>query len=431
MKNNSIKLALESKKIRLVDINRIDDAKLAINLLHTNDDANFALCKKYKDSKFSQWMLNKNELMHKISNVLELEDVYFSLNSFCSVRRRIRDLYSLNGFIVDLDYYKCAELANKNVEYVIDFLRQKGLFDKLEPSHFIYSGNGMYIVYLIENAHAKSCLKIWKKIMNILYTMFEQYGADNRSLDASHVFRLPGTVNTKTGNISRFIYNSDKDFKFEQQKEEIKRYTLTEIADALLPQLPYSREEYKRIKAERKAAAEKKLAERNNSSNNSSNNSNKVKHIYNLYTLNLNRMKDLADLVNMRHGYCRKNGVLSAEGSREYILFLYRYFNILCFHNIEKSLNDTLELNKKFAEQLSDDEVILSTKNVVDQHEKWQEAYKLYNQIPQNEKPKIGFFFHRYCYTFKNSTIIQQLEITKEEMQKLRTIKTFNILTTA
>lgn len=422
VKHNVVKAALEKNTIKLINAKRVDDAALMINLLQTKDDSRFAICKKCKiDDKvyFSQWIVDNWELTpSKLSNIIDLNDVYISINSLRGYNRKTKNLYSLNGFVVDLDYYKVSELKEKKPEEVIAFLRSKKLFNKLEPSFFVYSGNGLYIVYLLKNA-SPACAKIWKKIMDALFKIFEQYGADKRSRDIVHVFRLAGTKNSKTGNIARFIYNSTKEFRFEQEKEPIRRYTIADMAGILLPALPYTKEEWLKIKKDKKKKKVDKAKQ--NQKNNSGNK--KIRYIQNLYTLNLNRMLDLETLVDIRNGYCKKNGKLDTEGNREYICLLYRYFNLLCFGDIEKSLQNTLKLNKKFIEPLSDDEVELYTNNVVENYKGWQEAYKLYNAMPEAERPKIGIFFYKYCYTFKNSTIIAELEITKEEMQSLRTIK--------
>lgn len=431
-KNNPVKAALESNTIKLVNSWRIADAELMINLFQTQSNSRFAVCKKYLENekpKFSQWILEKEQLLPKLSNVISEDDTYFSINSVQGVRRRVKDLFRLNGFIIDLDYYKCAALKGKTPEDVIAFLREKGFFDKIEPSFFIYSGNGMYIAYLIKNA-SPACLGLWKRIMQELFTMFAPYGADPRSRDAVHVFRLCGTRNSKTGNLCKFIFNSNQEFRFEQEKEPVRRYTLAYMAEILLPELPYTKEEWLKIKAEKKAAREARAAEKKAKKEAQAkikkqmNTTNKVIHLKNLYTLNFNRMLDLETLVTIRNGYCRKNGVTDIEGNREYILFLYRYCNLLCFRDVDKSLKDTLQLNKKFVQPMDTDEVIQATSNVIEQYKSWQKAYTMYNEMPEAERPnKIGTFFHKYCYTFKNSTIIQELEITAEEMQSMNTIK--------
>ncbi len=87
------------------------------------------------------------------------------------------------------------------------------------------------------------------------------------------------------------------------------------------------------------------------------------------------------------------------KGHRELILFLYRYYLCYFTEDVEKSLNDTLELNGMFKQPLSENEVIRATKS----------AEKVYKD--QNKD-----------YKYKNETLINLLEISDEEQKEMITI---------
>uniref|UniRef100_UPI0022E670ED DNA-binding response regulator n=1 Tax=Clostridium perfringens TaxID=1502 RepID=UPI0022E670ED len=80
------------------------------------------------------------------------------------------------------------------------------------------------------------------------------------------------------------------------------------------------------------------------------------------------------------------------------ILFLYRYYLCSFTEDVEKALNDVLELNSMFRQALSEREVIRATRS----------AERCY--LDKNKQ-----------YKYKNETLIELLEITEEE-QKYMTI---------
>ncbi|MCA4989463.1 DNA-binding response regulator, partial [Clostridioides difficile] len=141
-------------------------------------------------------------------------------------------------------------------------------------------------------------------------------------------------------------------------------YTLREIQENYLPEL---KEKRKKSKGRPK----------------------KVVSLFNEYSLYHARFNDLIKVCELR-GY-------SMEGCREITLFLYRYFTCCFMEDEVRALECTLELNKQFTKPLMEYEVVKHTKSA-------ETAYK-------GKK-----------YKFKNSTLIDLLEITEEEQKYLRTI---------
>ena len=76
------------------------------------------------------------------------------------------------------------------------------------------------------------------------------------------------------------------------------------------------------------------------------------------------------------------------------LLFLYRYYLCSFTEDIEKALNDALELNSMFRQTLSEREVIRATRS----------AERCY--LDKNKQ-----------YKYKNETLIELLEITEEEQK--------------
>ncbi|RRG74227.1 DNA-binding response regulator, partial [Clostridioides difficile] len=115
----------------------------------------------------------------------------------------------------------------------------------------------------------------------------------------------------------------------------------------------------------------------------------KVISLFNEYSLYHARLNDLIKICELRN--------YDMEGCREVTLFLYRYFTCCFMEDEGQALECTLELNKQFVKPLRYNEVVKHTKSA-------ETAYK-------GKK-----------YKFKNSTLIDLLEITEEEQKYLKTI---------
>ena len=230
--------------------------------------------------------------------------------------------------------------------------------------------------------------------MREIQEALKPYGADPGAVEAAHFLRLPGSNNTKSGNIAKII------------KEDIvfnpKRYTLKELSELILDVLPYSKAEWQEIKKKkRKTKKEKKSC--------------KVTSIFNIHSLNFARMQDIQTLIELRKGNC--------IGTRERMLFLYRYW-ANCYHKCdETALSEILRLNDMFKEPLSESEVVNATKNAAEAASLWEK--KLNEYLALDEKPSVKKFFYDNksgAYIYSNKKLILDLKIEQEEMKSLRTI---------
>ena len=103
------------------------------------------------------------------------------------------------------------------------------------------------------------------------------------------------------------------------------------------------------------------------------------------------RIQDLAKICELRS--------YDVKGHRELILFLYRYYLCYFTEDTEKALQDTLELNSEFISPLPEREVIRATRSA--------------ETVFKNKDKQ---------YKYKNTTLIDLLEITEEEQMHLLTI---------
>ena len=117
----------------------------------------------------------------------------------------------------------------------------------------------------------------------------------------------------------------------------------------------------------------------------------KVLFVHRERSLYYARLQDLIKLCELRE--------YNLKGHRELILFLYRYYLCYFTEDIEKSLNDTLELNNMFRQPLSQNEVRNATKSA--------------ETVFKNQSKD---------YKYKNETLINLLEISNEEQKEMKTI---------
>lgn len=398
-KHNLIKRCDERKVVHLVQAIRAEDAEIELKLLHNNGFVVLAVAEPVGKSDkciWHQWAYTKEEIDNLlIQNILGTEySTYISMNSFKSPRRLISNLYSLNAFWSDIDYYKKDAYKDKSYLEMIEIISRCDLMQKIPPSLWIYSGNGIYPIWLLEDAYAKACLPIWNLIMETIHKELECYGADPSSVEPSRVLRLAGSNNPKTENKAKIVKDI---FSFKSPK----RYTINEISAIILPDLEHTKEEWQKIKIKkRKSKKEKKAC--------------KVKSLYNIHTLNYARMEDIQKLIELRNGDCK--------GTRELMVFLYRYWGNCYFKDKETALKEALNLNAMFKEPLSEDEVINATKSAEDAALIWEEKFESYLKL--EKKPKISSYFKNTgCYVYNNKKLIELLQITQEEMESpLRTI---------
>ena len=294
---------------------------------------------------YNQWHYKYAELKDLDMNG---ENIYITLNTFYKPCRRLENIKELNTLFIDLDYYK----TDKTKDQVLMDL-EKNYFNQSIPipNYVIDSGRGMYLIWLI-NAVPSQALPLWKAVQDHLYKQLKCFGADRQALDATRILRVPGSINSK----SKTVVNILDEYEYV--------YDLREIQNGFLPELkPY----------------EKKKGRPS-----------KINYIYRERSLYYGRIQDIIKLCELRE--------YDLKGHRELILFLYRYYLCSFTEDIEKALNDVLELNSMFRQALSEREVIRATRS----------AERCY--LDKNKQ-----------YKYKNETLIELLEITEEE-QKYMTI---------
>ena len=298
------------------------------------------------ENGYSQWHYKYAEL--KEVN-LTGENIYITLNTFFNPYRRLECIKELNALFIDLDYYK-----TKFTKEQIIMNLEGNYFNKIIPAtnYILDSGRGLALVWLINKVPSKA-LPLWKAIEEYLYNQLKEFGADRQALDATRILRVPGSINSKSKTVVSIIDEYDY------------IYDLREIQKEFLPELKPKEKKKGRLK--------------------------KINYIYRERSLYYARIQDITKLCELRE--------YDLRGHREVILFLYRYYLCSFTEDVQKALEDVLELNSMFIYPLKENEVIRATRS----------AEKCY--LDKNKE-----------YKYKNDTLIEILEITEDEEIQMRTI---------
>lgn len=295
---------------------------------------------------YSQWHYKYAELKE-----LDLtgENIYITLNTFFKPCRRLECIKELNCAYIDLDYYK-----TKYTKEQIIMNLEADYFNKIIPAtnYILDSGRGLALIWLINKVPSKA-LPLWKAVQEYLYKQLKEFGADRQALDATRILRVPGSINSKSKTVVSIIDEYDY------------IYDLREIQKEFLPELK---------PVEKKKGRPKK-----------------INYIYRERSLYYARIQDITKLCELRE--------YDLRGHREIILFLYRYYLCSFTEDVQKALEDVLELNSMFILPLKENEVIRATRS----------AEKCY--LDKNKE-----------YKYKNETLIGLLEITEDEEKYMTTI---------
>lgn len=345
---------------------------------------------------------NKILPVERLKNVSGAQpvDTFMSMNPLqiknnC-IRRDKEHVSRLKWLYVDLDYYH-GYYKGFTSQQILGILELDYFEKKIPvPTYVINSGRGMYLLWRVDE-HIKAYPR-WARMQKYLCEQLAEFGADHKvATDSSRVLRQIGSINSKSGTSVHIMQYQDVKYSLSNLMREYvtdpapsdKMVTyarnIAQVLDIALPDMN-NREEVKKYIRDNKEPANLFLQMQRVKDRKKQKKS-KIHYMGTEYSLLLARIKDIETLL---FRYRDKEG-----GYREYILFLYRYWQLCLLEDKEKSLEATLELNNRLKHPLGELEVKTATKSA----EKYYEAGKIFR-----------------C---TNTYVIDALEITAEEMENL------------
>ena len=326
-------------------------------------------------------------------------DTWISQAEFWAPTRRLLHFMRVGLLFVDLDTYKLPEFAGLSAEAQLEHLLRLCEAQGLpEPSLVVFSGRGLQAKWLLDGGLPARALPRWTLVQHELGRRLAAFGADANALDASRVLRLVQTVNSKSGEIVRVIYQTGVRYDFDQ------------LADALLPLTRAQLQELRQERAQRAADPEyqKRSATRTKG------------HLTAIDTgalgqlrpfigaqLAWDRLADLRTLARLR-GWTQG----APDGSRDLAVFIGASFLAQAVPNVPRFYDELRVLGREFAPHWSFRDINASASAVVARMKR----------MAKGETVEYAGVQVDPRYRWRNDTLIQRFGITPDEERRLMTI---------
>ncbi len=306
------------------------------------------------------------------------KDVFITPNSTYNGRRDSKNIRQFRALYIDLDYnaYSFNQLVYEMWELVLD--------KKIpEPTMVVASGRGAHVYWRIKHAPYQA-LSTWQELEDHLYKQLKHLGADKKATDAARVLRLPDTINSRNNAECKVMILNDK-----------VTYSMYDLREEYLKWKPKA---FKEIEVENKVNNKKIKS--------------KVLQFFTSYTLHIARAEDILTLCKLRK--------YKVTGYRNMILHCYAYWVGVTVRESSKLTEVVNELNNSFTEPLKQNEVdaiLRCVPKAIDKFLDYEQGLRSgkVKRVSKGMKDKGG-------YWYKNETLIERLNITREDQKELKTI---------
>jgi hypothetical protein len=134
-------------------------------------------------------------------------DWNLGLNAFKRPTRRTEHLVSLRGNFVDLDSYKIPAWNEVTPEEIWREIQEAlAAADIPAPQVVVFTGRGLQLMWVYAKGLPADALPRWRAVQLELARALKVFGPDLGALDAARIVRLPGTVNSKSGQRAYFVH---------------------------------------------------------------------------------------------------------------------------------------------------------------------------------------------------------------------------------
>ena len=224
-----------------------------------------------------EWKENSytvEELLEILPAYYGATDVYISQNRFWRWRGANR-VAELSSMYADLDFYNRPDLSGMHVAGVLRVAMEELDRARLpRPSYAMSTGRGLALVWLHRPVPPTE-LSRWNRCQAYIWRALRDVGADRAATDAARVLRLAGTVNSKSGTLVRTLWE-DVDYVWD----------FTDLVNEILPQ------DLQNLKAVPDEGPRDETSSPRRASNTSSD--------FTVRSLNRARLRDLRKLLKLR-----------------------------------------------------------------------------------------------------------------------------------
>ncbi|MGL4914285.1 MAG: hypothetical protein ACRC3Y_17830 [Romboutsia sp.] len=318
------------------------------------------------------------DLREIVEEFHENEDVFVSPNTMYIPKRRVENIRQFRALFQDMDFEKLG-LHKSEVVYLVWILHYEGKIPK--PTMVVDSGRGIHLYFRIQNA-PYGALNTWQELQDYIYYQLKHLGADRKATDGARVLRLPGTTNSKNEGQCEILYIDNE-----------LEYSMYELREQYLNYKP----KVHQMKIEESKKIDNKVI---------------TNRFFNSYSLHMERANDLNTLCKLRN--------YDMTGFRNMVIHCYAYWKGIYVRDSYELENVVLELNNAFTDPLKETEVQAILRCVPKAIDK----FIAYEQgLRSGEKKRVSKGMRdKEGYWYKNETLIERLEITRDEQKHLKTI---------
>ena len=314
--------------------------------------------------------------LDEVEKFYGLNNVFISPNTFFIKKRSIRNIRHLRSLYVDLDL-DLSKISKSEAVYKVFVLAEEGKIPR--PTMAVDSGRGIHLYWRIESA-PYGALYTWQQLEDYLYNNLKHLWADRSATDAARLLRLPNTINSRNNEFCKVLY-VDHDLI----------YSMYDLREKFLG---YGGESSHTKKDKR------------------GKNKGKITRIFNSYSLHLTRIQDIEMLCQLRNW--------DIKGYRNKVLHCWVYWQGIYVRDLERLGEMALEFNNTFSEPLADqvvEAVVSSCDRAIESFLEHQRRLTNEENLSGSESP-----LRATGYNYRNSTLIDMLDITEEEQRHLKTI---------
>ena len=328
----------------------------------------------------------KNANLREI--VEEFDDnynIYVTPNTTFIPKRGTRNIRQFRSLFQDIDCEKKGITKEQAIFEVWEMYQNREI---PQPSMITDSGRGIHLYWKIEHA-PYAAIKTWQELQDYFYYRLKHLGADRQATDGARILRVPGTINSKNRTECTVInIENDLIYSMYELREEYLEYTPRETQVKWFIEDEHTKE----TKKDKPKVIKNKF--------------------FNSYSLHMARAEDIETLCKLRE--------YDMHGCRNMTIHCYAYWKGIIVRNEYELAELVHSLNDKFIEPLKDSEIEAILKCIPKAIDK----FIAYEQgIRNGENKRVSKEMKDTGgYWYKNATLIDRLNITREEQSKLKTI---------
>ncbi|MGL4874005.1 MAG: helix-turn-helix domain-containing protein [Clostridium sp.] len=337
-------LTLKVENYKLVKTEVSEVAEL-LKKIYINKEACYIRALSKSSGRYKTYPINSMKESLKLNkilnaNIFDRVDLMLSLNPFKTMEKATKNnLFCINAIAVDVDYKKIKEFKELDPKQIIELLELDFFESRIPTPSLIEYGNQVRLIYLVETCYIpkfkKDVVVLAERISTVFAEELKGYGAEEQSLES--YFRVPYSINSKNNSkVKMYMY------------ENTIRYTLNELQELWLDELPKWYPSFKKKKKGRRKAT------------------NNITKLHNVYSLNCNRLRDFEKYQEYLNsiGECDLRARLCFQ-YRNYTLIKIKYQNgKLTKEDFEFAKNEMLKFNDKFNYPLRENVIESLTRSV-------------------------------------------------------------------